>query len=403
MNFELSACGVGDSTGRRDEAAVLLCLSHLRWNFVYQRPQHLLSRAANSYNVIFFEEPVFEPSRTEATLDLALKPNGITVAVPLLPEGLAPLETARLQQRLLDELLAGLGPRKLTTWYYTPYALTFTRHLDPSVCVYDNMDELSAFRGASPELVALEKELFERADIVFTGGRSLYEAKRDRHDNIHCFPSSIDFSHFAKARQPLSEAPAQTGLSHPRVGFFGVIDERMNVELVSELAALRPDWQMVMIGPVVKIDPQSLPQRANLHWVGSKQYTELPAYLAGWDIGFMPFAINEATRFISPTKTPEFLAAGLPVVSTPITDVVNPYGDLGLVEIAADAASFEKKISALLARPKGAWTKAVDGFLANTSWDETWRQMERVIEDSARVVSRRPNKQSSEMVEAQSV
>jgi glycosyltransferase involved in cell wall biosynthesis len=175
------------------------------------------------------------------------------------------------------------------------------------------------------------------------------------------------------------EPKDQARIPHPRLGFFGVIDERMDIDLVGAAADLRPDWQFVMIGPVVKIDPATLPKRPNIHWLGGKSYADLPRYLAGWDVGFMAFAMNEATRFISPTKTPEFLAAGVPVVSTPINDVVRPYGEKGLVEIAATAQEVVQKAEALLARPKEAWLQRVDRHLAAGSWDKTWAAMQRLM------------------------
>src|SRR3954454_6337889 len=242
------------------------------------------------------------------------------------------------------------------------------------------MYELSAFRGASQEMIDNEAELFRRADVVFTGGMSLYEAKRNRHANVHGFPSSIDFDHFAKARRNRDPEPAdQAPIPHPRLGFFGVIDERMDIDLVAGVADLRPDWHLVMIGPVVKIDPATLPQRANIHWLRGKRYSDLPRYLSGWDVGFMPFALNESTRFISPTKTPEFLAAGVPVVSTPITDVVRPYGQAGLVEIAEGADAFIEQAEALLNRRDPDWLARVDRHLALLSWDKTWRGMSHLM------------------------
>jgi glycosyltransferase involved in cell wall biosynthesis len=259
-------------------------------------------------------------------------------------------------------------------------ALEFTRHLSAAAIVYDNMDELSAFRDAPPKLLALESELLERADIVFTGGHSIYEAKRHRHRNIHPFPSSIDVPHFSAARRSTRADPAdQATLPRPRLGFFGVVDERMDLDLVEGIAALRPDWHLVMLGPVVKIDKASLPRLSNIHWLGMKQYDELPAYLAGWDVGIMPFAINEATRFISPTKTPEFLAAGLPVISTPIRDVIRPYGAAGLVEIAGSADEFVSKAERLIRERDVSWLQAVDRQLAMNSWDRTWESMEAKI------------------------
>ncbi len=355
-------------------STLLVCFSHLRWGFVYQRPQHLLTRAARHFRVLFFEEPVYEDSAPR--LDLSEAKGGVTVAVPVLPHGMGEDEAEAAQRELLDDLLARQPAERTIFWYYTPMALGFSGHLEPDLCVYDCMDELSAFRFAPPRLTERERGLFSRADLVFTGGRSLYEAKRDRHPSVHAFPSSIDRAHFAAARRPGGAEPAdQAGLPRPRLGYFGVIDERLDLELVAEVAARRPDWQLVMIGPVVKIDEASLPRRENIHWLGGKSYDELPSYLAGWDVGLMPFAMNELTRFISPTKTPEFLAAGVPVVSTPVVDVVRSYGEAGLVEIAADAAETVAKAEALLARPRAPWLARVDRHLADLSWDKTFDDM----------------------------
>lgn len=359
---------------------LLVCFSHLRWNFVHQRPQHLLSRAAVDHEVIFVEEPLFEGA-SKPVLKCTLERPGIKLAVPVLPVGMNGAEVQRSQRRLIDRLLHGYRGRRVLHWYYTPMALPFTRHLSADVCIYDNMDELSAFHGAPPRLMKLEQEMFRRADVVFTGGQSLFEAKRDRHHNIHPFPSSVDTDHFAKARRGGREDPPdQAEIPRPRLGFFGVIDERMDIGLVAALAEAKPKWQIIMIGPVVKVDPDSLPRRANIHWLGGKQYSELPNYLGGWDAGIMPFALNESTRFISPTKTPEFLAAGLPVVSTPITDVVKPYGRAGLVEIAATPGEFAGVAAMLLDRPRGPWISRVDRHLASMSWDATWAGMDAVIQ-----------------------
>jgi glycosyltransferase involved in cell wall biosynthesis len=258
-------------------------------------------------------------------------------------------------------------------------ALEFTSDLECDLCIYDNMDELSLFRGASESLLQLEEKLFSRADLVFTGGMSLYEAKRNRHRSVHAFPSSIDFSHFSQARKSQIDPADQARIASPRLGFFGVIDERMDLDLVAAVADRLPAFSLMMVGPVVKIDPASLPQRPNIHWLGGKSYSELPAYLSGWDVGFMPFALNESTRFISPTKTPEFLAAGVPVVSTAITDVVKPYGEKGLVEIARDAGEMVAKIEFIQSRPRDAWLAKVDNHLATGSWDKTWSAMERLM------------------------
>jgi len=366
---------------RSAEQKLLICFSHLRWQFVYQRPQHLMSRAAAEQSVIFFEEPIFEDSGELPRLNVAAQRCGVIVMVPVLKAGTSEAEQAAAQRYLIDRLLSERSGVSITFWYYTPMALRFTAHLQPDVCIFDCMDELSAFKNAPQPLVELERHLLARADLVFTGGRSLFRAKHGRHPHCHLFPSSIEFDHFARARAADCAEPGdQVKIPHPKVGFFGVIDERMDVELLAQLAQMRPDLQLVCIGPVVKIDAAALPRQPNIHWLGFKSYADLPDYLSGWDAGFMPFALNEATQFISPTKTPEFLAAGIPVCSTSITDVVSPYGENGLVEIAADAAQFSAKLDLLLKHDRSEWLRRVDAHLQGMSWDRTWSEMRALIE-----------------------
>jgi len=361
----------------------LVCFSHLRWDFVYQRPQHLLSRCAQARRVFFVEEPIFDNGSMH--LEISQRDCGVWVVVPHLPEGLrSEVALGTVKRELIDRLFAGRGIRDYILWYYTPMALDCTGHLSPLVTVYDCMDELSAFKGAPAALREREDELFRRADLVFTGGQSLYEAKRDRHPSVHAFPSSIDREHFARARTPIEQPGDQDMLPRPRLGFFGVIDERLDIELLDAVAQARPDWHLVMVGPVVKIDPAILPRRGNIHYLGAKSYAELPAYIAGWDLALLPFARNESTRFISPTKTPEYLAAGRPVVSTSIRDVVRPYGDAGLVRIADTPEEFVRAAEAAMAEDAGSdWLARVDKYLAGNSWDQTWGQMSRRINEVA--------------------
>lgn len=361
----------------------VVCLSHLRWDFVYQRPQHLLSRFARQGRVYFVEEPIF--GNTGAPyLDLSEREGGLQVAVPRLPHGLTAEQIEDVQRELLNGLLKEQHITRYALWYYTPMALGFSSHLSPLLTVYDCMDELAAFKFAPPRLRELELALFQKADLVFTGGQSLYEAKRDKHTSVHAFPSSIDKAHFGQARKQQDQPIDQAAIPSPRMGFFGVIDERLDIDLLEALADAQPDWQLVVVGPVVKIDPATLPQRRNIHYLGGKSYKELPAYLSGWDVALLPFAINESTAFISPTKTPEYLAAGKPVVSTPIRDVVRPYGEEGLVHIAATAAEFEVAIAAALEQKDDeAWASKVEKFMSNMSWDETWGQMVRLMAQAA--------------------
>lgn len=357
----------------------LLCFSHLRWGFVFQRPNHLLTRFSKHQRVFFFEEPVFTDDGE--SLHIENYNANLYVVTPHLPHGLKEEQVMKKQQEMVTKLLTEKNIDRYISWYYTPMAVPFTSHLQPEIVVYDCMDELSAFKFAPPDLKLREQLLFKKADVVFTGGQSIYESKKDAHHNIYPFPSSIDKHHFGKARFAKNEPEDQQQIPHPRFGFFGVIDERFDIELINQVAKAKPDWHFVLIGPVVKIDPAALPQAANIHYIGGRKYEELPDYISGWDIAMIPFAMNESTKFISPTKTPEYLAAGKPVISTPIKDVVSPYGDNKLVHIVSNADEFIKAAeNELKKKRKAAWLKKVDDFLAFNSWDKTWSSMVRHIE-----------------------
>jgi len=359
--------------------ANLLCFSHLRWDFVYQRPQHLISRFAAYQTVYFLEEPVFD-ARGTAQLAFAERDDNITIIVPHLPAGLSEQQNNTLLTSLLDRFLEPRNLDDFVFWYYSPMPLLFSDKHIPKVTIYDCMDELSAFKNASREISTMEKKLMGKADLVFTGGRSLYEAKKQQHSNIHLFPSSIDKAHFRKARSNKQQPADQRDINGVKLGFYGVIDERFDIQLIKGIADNRPDWQIILIGPVVKIDPATLPSNANIHYLGQKGYDELPAYLSGWDIALIPFAINESTRFISPTKTPEYLAAGIPVISTPVKDVVDPYGKEKLVHIATNAADFVSAAEQELSfKNKTQWLARTDLFLADMSWDVTAGNMLKLV------------------------
>ncbi len=364
-----------ESAGSPERRPLLMCFSHLRWDFVFQRPQHLMSRFAATHKVHFWEEPVFEPG-AEPRVDARQVAPNLTVVTPFLPEGIDEFAVEDQLRHLVTGHLGSIQPQIL--WYYTPMMLPFSAHIDADCIVYDCMDELANFRFAPPRLLEVERQLFERADLVFTGGYSLYEAKKDRHPSVHPFPSSVDVKHFAQARGK----PRREG--QPRLGFFGVIDERFDIDLLAAVADARPEWQFEMVGPIVKIDPADLPQRANIVYSGSRTYEELPGVIAPWDVALMPFAINEATRFISPTKTPEYLAAGKPVVSTPIRDVVRHYERLEGVKIASTPDEFVAGCEAALqlAQGDGDWLAEVDQALSSMSWNTTQRRMAGLIAEA---------------------
>ncbi|MEO5968508.1 MAG: glycosyltransferase family 1 protein [Bdellovibrionia bacterium] len=354
----------------------LIVFSHLRWDSVFQRPQHLMTRFAKTRPVFYIEEPIFNDGLP--SLEVNTKQNGISVVVPSLPGKLSEEEKFIVQRELIDSFIEQYKIQDYALWYYTPMAIPFTQQLKPRAVIYDCMDELSMFHGAHPDILTHESQLFNLSDVVFTGGQSLYEYKKERHTNIHPFPSSIDFEHFHNARSQTLKVPEdQQNISGPKIGFYGVIDERMNLSLLNGIALERPNWQIILLGPTVKIDATALPRQPNIHYLGQKTYKQLPAYISEWDIAILPFAKNDSTRFISPTKTPEYLAAGIPVVSTSITDVAQPYGKEGLVYIADTVADFILSIeSALELKTKDpTWCKRVDHFLSKTSWDKTWQAM----------------------------
>ena len=361
----------------------IITFSHLRWNSVYQRPQHLMARLARRHSIAFIEEPILDLSWTG--WEISVPAPNISVYsphTPFAPKGFTDEQLPALQN-LLDGLVASLD--RYVAWLYTPMALPLAETLHSEALVYDCMDELSLFLGAPRELVDRETALLQRADLVFTGGSSLFKAKQATRSDIHCFPSSVDAPHFRQAAmgqaQPaIAEAADQIDLPHPRLGFFGVIDERVDLGLLSYLADTHKDWQIVLVGPVVKIDPSTLPQRPNLHYLGKRTYAELPAYLAGWDVCLLPFALNEATRFISPTKTLEYMAAERPIVSTPIQDVLEPYGDIVYIGLPPEGfcKACEEALRASVSE-RNQRRNRMQSVIAGTSWDETAQEMEQLL------------------------
>lgn len=355
----------------------LLVFSHLRWNFVYQRPQHLLTRFSEQWPVMYIEEPV--PGAGSDYIEFIEVSDNVQVWRPHLRSAHFGMhgENEAVMRRLVLTAMQVRGITDYITWFYTPMAGFMTDVLKPECIVYDCMDELSLFRGAPTHLLEREQALLDKSDIVFTGGRSLYEAKRNRHPNVHCFPSSVDAAHFSATR---ADHPLQKALPHPRMGYCGVIDERIDLDLVAGMAALRPDWQIVMVGPTAKIDAGSLPQAANLHWLGQQSYDDLPAFIQSWDVCLMPFALNDSTRFISPTKTLEYMASGRPTVSTAIRDVVASYDHI--VRIREDAHGFVEACENLMSRDSVARLsddRAVQAILTKTSWDATADSMTALI------------------------
>jgi UDP-galactopyranose mutase len=360
----------------------IVTFSHLRWDFVYQRPQQLLSRLASKSQIFFIEEPIHEPGvepyweAMHPAVNVLVYRLHTPVATPGFHEDHLPIFVPMLRQLLEEE-----GVQDYVAWLYTPMAVTLAQEFSPLAVVYDSMDELSTFLHAPPRLLEHEATLLEWADLVFTGGPSMYKNKRDRHPSVHCFSSSVDAAHFGQALNGIAEPRDQAGLPHPRLGFFGVVDERFDVPLLEALARAHPEWQIVIVGPVVKIDPAILPRYPNIHYTGQRSYAELPAYMRGWDVCLLPFARNESTRFISPTKTLEYMAAERPIVSTPITDVAEPYGSI--VYLGDTPEAFIAACERALTAPADEREQRIQGMrrvLSQTSWDATAQAMEELLE-----------------------
>ena len=373
---------------------VLMVFCHLRWRFVFQRPQHLLSRLANRWRVIVVEEPVrsdgpaYLQSRLEQGADGA---SSVEVLVPHTAVDAGGFHDDQLAvlQGLLQAHLQAERLQVDIAWLYTPMALPLAKAVRPRALVYDCMDELAAFKNAPRQLRQRESALMKEAAFVLTGGPSLYESRRDANPQVVCLPSAVDAGHYAPSSlnsdcESYAAAQALQGaLPRPRLGFFGVIDERLDVALVAAVADAHPEWAVVMAGPVVKIDPATLPQRANIHWIGMQPYERLPYLLAGWDVALMPFALNESTQFISPTKTLEYMAGEKPVVSTAVRDVVTLYGDaVAVADVSRGPQPFIAACEELLAEsPEKRCRRALTmlGLVSQHAWSRSADSVHRLL------------------------
>ncbi len=385
----------------------LIVHSHLCWDWVWQRPQQFLSRLSRRHEVLFVEGPV-SVSGLEASYSTRRHfsnfPN-ITVFQTFIPDGRWHdghwVDGER--HRLLREALA--GPLKgrfdgAVQWFYDPMAVTaFAGRMNESAIVYDCMDELSQFKGAPPALVERERDLLRVADVVFAGGRKMHESKSRFNANCHFYGCGVDVEHFGRARDAKTSVPDDmAALSGPTLGYFGVVDERLDYELLAKLADADPDWNIVMVGPMTKIDPAIVPQRPNLHWLGGREYSRLPAYAKGFDVCLMPFARNEATEYINPTKALEYMATARPIVSSDVPDVVSNFSSV--VGIARSHDEFIALCRTALQSPdQQAVARGVQMAEDNT-WDAIVAKLEAHIDD---VLAARAAAQDTGGVTAQAV
>jgi glycosyltransferase involved in cell wall biosynthesis len=369
---------------RSNQRTELVVFSHLRWDFVWQRPQHLIARIAQQFDhTIFVEEP--RPVDRDGSPRWVVEPGELLdrawLEVPSTKRHLG-FDEPELAAHL-DGLVAGLcSEATRTAWLYTPLALDVANAVGPSTIVYDVMDDLASFAHAASGMRTMQDRLLQCADIVFTGGRSLQRGVHARRPDAHCFPSGVEREHY----EPAVAMRAAITRPRPVAGYVGVIDERLDLGLIGGLAAALPDWDVHIVGPVVKIDPADLPIAPNLHYLGQRSYHELPDVMAGFDVALMPFALNEATRSISPTKSLEYLAAGLGVISTRVPDVVSDLG--AVVELEDDAAGFAAACRRLLAGDPVTRHRAARSLLKWNHWDAIAERMSAQLLRRARTIER---------------
>lgn len=352
----------------------LIVHCHLRWDFVWQRPQQIFSRLAESHRVLFVEDPLI--AEGDARLEISEPHPDVVRLVPVLPPSYAHDVDAQceatlplLQQALREHpLLAGRFDDPVQ-WFYSPMtAPAFLGRFGGRGVVYDCMDELANFRFAPPDIAERERFVMSRADVVFTGGYQLFESKSRHHRNVHFYGCGVDVEHYGKARLDETPLPASVAsLPRPVFGYFGVIDERLDYALLQALAERFPEASIVMAGPFAKVERGELPDRPNIHWLGQQSYADLPALVKGFDVCLMPFALNDATRYINPTKTLEYMAAGKPIVSTAIADVVRNFTPI--VEVAHSQEGFVDAVERAWRRPDADLIEQGIARAADATWD----------------------------------
>lgn len=359
-----------------DNIDTLLCFSPVRWESVFQRPQHLMSHAAKKWRVFYMEDPTFDENTSAPQMALK-KHNNLFVVTCKLPKDTSRTDTHTAMHDLLGKLCADYKIVNYGAWYYSPESINYTTDLYPRVVIYDCTSPINSTQSG---LLHAENELITRSDLVFTNGKTLFEAKQNFHPEVYNFPSSIDKEHFMLARLELPEPADQEDILYPRLGLYGAIDECFDLDLLQALADRRPDWQFVLVGPVVGIDKDTLPEAENIHYLGEKPYEQMPSYISGWNAALLLVSTSKAAQAHVPTRTAEYLAAFKPMVATPVADIISPYYEMGLVNTADDVFAFESSIEEVLSYDKRKeWKRSIDEFLKTHSWDVSWQQMRHLI------------------------
>ncbi|RYD58215.1 MAG: glycosyltransferase family 1 protein [Sphingobacteriales bacterium] len=377
--------------GRTEDGTFLpsniICFSPIRWNQKDQRPQQIMRRLSQYSMVHFIEEPVYDA--TEAYLSHTVVAEHIHVFTPHLPGGISEEKCQTLQRALLDQFMRDCNFADYTFWYATPVAFAYSKHYCPSVIVYDCLEDIWSLKLPAEKLHDLEQQLLDRADLVFTSSHTQYWNKKDRNNNVHLLPATIDRAHFDCARGKVSEAEEQEHIPYPRLGYMGIVDDRLDTQLLADIADTRPDWHIVLVGPTAKMNAAQLPQRANIHYLGNKPYADLPSYLTGWTAAIMP--IQEKSHMTSGLsfKTAECLAAGLPVIATPVKAIAAQYEKENLVMKANSAAEFVAATEAILfdGAADRSWMERVNNFLDMSSRDAVTNEILNRLKETMQTVA----------------
>jgi len=362
---------------------------HLRWDFVWQRPQQFLSRLSKKHRILFVEGPILHDENIEPYAELKPSekyPNVIVMQTYFPSSRFHDGEWVDAKRReLLDDVLCGPLKGKFersVQWFYDPMAVEAHLGQHGAIStVYDCMDELSQFKFCPPALIERESRLLAAADVVFAGGRKMWQSKSRYNSNAHFYGCGVDVNHFGKAQLSSTEIPEDIRhLEGPILGYFGVVDERLDYDLIAQLAAARPDWHIVMVGPTAKVDPADFPRAENIHWMGGRDYSQLPSYTKAFDLALMPFALNEATEYINPTKALEYMATATPIVSTPVPDVVSNFASV--VKISSSSEEFVELCQQQVAQFDQVAVERGLKMASENTWDAIVAKLEKHIDEA---------------------
>lgn len=357
------------------ETCDLLVLAHSRWDLDHHRGHNIFSRYAQKRRVFYFEEPSF--GQTEIPrLHIRDTFENVMVVTPHLPNPIKSNQIDSILRELIDELIFEEEIINFTLWLQTPRAFRYARDIDATTIIYECMEDYDNINNFSENLFQVEKELMENSDIIFVVSEALYQKKKFQHHNIHVFPNSADYFHFIQSRDFILDPYDQIHIPHPRIGFYGIIDQSIDLKLIDEIAQIREDLNFVFIGPLKDTKFSQLPTRKNIYYLEQKDYNLIPLYVAEWDCGLLPFCINEVTQYSSPHQTAELLMAGKPIVATHIPDISIRFGKKSLAKMASNAEDFSEKIDkAILESKEQKWKELIDNELKNETWDQVFKKM----------------------------